>query len=277
VRCRAWLAQRAPLSAAARDLLLGQEEHPRLDVIDGVLVGVMPDLQLDFSRPTDSVGRVRFALGERFFISARRNPLRGIDLARRAVEGGRRFPAAADLLDCIADYFADSIGELSDKLGDELDAIEDRVLHADSGDEAPLLARTRLQVVRIHRQLGQMKNLFHRVEPRLGPHAGVAATIGALAQKFDALDHEIVSLYERARLLQDEAGAKATATTNRRLLTLSILTACLLPPTLVTGFFGMNTKHLPFQEVDGGTWFALLVAGTAAAISYWALRRMRAL
>ena len=83
-------------------------------------------------------------------------------------------------------------------------------------------------------------------------------------------------MHERARLLLDEMAAKMTDITNRRLFTLSILTACLLPPTLVTGFFGMNTKDMPFQNTDGGTWFALLVAFAAGALSYWALRRMRA-
>ncbi len=70
--------------------------------------------------------------------------------------------------------------------------------------------------------------------------------------------------------------AKVSAVTNKRLFTLSILTACLLPPTLVTGFFGMNTKDLPFQNTDGGTWWALVVAFAAAAISFWALRKLRA-
>ena len=70
--------------------------------------------------------------------------------------------------------------------------------------------------------------------------------------------------------------ARMADVTNRRLLTLSILTASLLPPTLVTGFFGMNTKDMPFQNTDGGTWYALLVAFAAGAVTYWALRRMRA-
>jgi zinc transporter len=56
-----------------------------------------------------------------------------------------------------------------------------------------------------------------------------------------------------------------------------ILTACLLPPTLVTGVFGMNTKDLPFQNTDGGTWYALAIAMAAAAVAYWLLRRLRAL
>jgi Mg2+ and Co2+ transporter CorA len=41
-------------------------------------------------------------------------------------------------------------------------------------------------------------------------------------------------------------------------------------------FFGMNTKDMPFQNGDGGTWMASGVAVAASAISYWALRKMRA-
>jgi zinc transporter len=104
----------------------------------------------------------------------------------------------------------------------------------------------------------------------------VALAIRTLAQKLDSIDHEVGSLHERARLLLDEIDAKMTAVTNQRLFTLSILTACLLPPTLVTGFFGMNTKDLPFQNSDGGTWLALGVAAGAAGVSIWALRRMKA-
>ena len=78
-------------------------------------------------------------------------------------------------------------------------------------------------------------------------------------------------------VFSDTAAAKVSALTNKRLFTLSILTACLLPPTLVTGFFGMNTKDMPFQNTDGGTWFALMVAFTAGAVTFWALRRLRAL
>jgi zinc transporter len=84
-------------------------------------------------------------------------------------------------------------------------------------------------------------------------------------------------LHERSRLLLDELDAKMMAVTNRRLFTLSILTACLLPPTLVTGFFGMNTKDMPFQNTEGGTWLAALVVLAAGLTCYWALRRRRVL
>ncbi len=144
-------------------------------------------------------------------------------------------------------------------------------------EERERIGRVRLRAVRVHRQLAQLRNMFHRLEPRLAVHnIAIAAAIRALAQKLDALDHEVGSLHERSRLLLDELDAKMTAVTNRRLFTLSVLTACLLPPTLVTGFFGMNTKDMPFQNSDGGTWMAAMVALGAGIICYWALRRIRA-
>ncbi|MGB8668308.1 MAG: hypothetical protein WCD29_00830, partial [Pseudolabrys sp.] len=68
----------------------------------------------------------------------------------------------------------------------------------------------------------QLRGMFHRLEPRLAAHDTQAA--GAIR----GIDHEVGSLHERARLLLDELDAKMTTVTNRRLFTLSILTACLL-------------------------------------------------
>src|SRR5262249_41053410 len=119
---------------------------------------------------------------------------------------------------------------------------------------------------------------FRRIEPRVAAnHPALSAPLSDLIQKLDALEHDFGSLQDRSRFLQDEVATKMTAITNRRLFTLSILTACLLPPTLVTGFFGMNTKPLPFQQIGGGTWYALGLCVLAAALAYWALRRLQAL
>jgi zinc transporter len=149
-------------------------------------------------------------------------------------------------------------------------------MHDELSDQRLRIGRVRLQAVRVHRQLAQLRGMFHRIEPRMvAEHGAVAQAMRALAQKL-AIDHEVGSLQERARRLLDEVAAKMAETTYRRLFTLSVLTACLLPPTLVTGFFGMNTKDLPWQNTDGGTWMALAVATIASALSYWALRRMRA-
>jgi zinc transporter len=261
----------------AREVLAGPDRHLRLDILGHEIVGVVPDLHQEFAQPGEDLVRLRFVMTDRMPITARQRPVHSIESNRRAIESGKRFPTAISFLDAVIDQFADAIARMAEALGDELDRAEDHVMHEEPDDERQRIGRVRLQAVRVHRQLAQLRGMFHRLEPRLAAHnAPVASAIRTLAQKLDAIDHEVGSLHERARLLLDELGARMTAVTNRRLFTRSVLTACLLPPTLVTGFFGMNTKDMPFQNVEGGTWIAAAVALAAALACYWALRRMRA-
>jgi zinc transporter len=278
-RGRAWVAQHAPVSDIARELLTGPDEHMRLDILGGEVVGVLPDLQQEFARPTEDLVRLRFVMTDRMLITARRRPVHSLELTRRTIDAGRRFPTAISFLDAIVDQFADGISRVAEKIGDQLDEVENRLLRdEDVADERTSLGRIRLQSVRMHRQLAQLRTLFHRLEPRVAAeNRQVARAIRTLAQKLDALDHDVAAQHERARLLLDEVAGMMAAITNRRLFTLSVLTACLLPPTLVTGFFGMNTKDLPFQNTDGGTWYALTVAAIAGVFAIWVLKRLRAL
>jgi len=276
-RCRGWIAQNTRLSDLAREMLLGPQEHLRLDVLGHEIIGVVPDLQREISQHSDAIVRLRFVMTERVLVSARRTPLHSVEITRRAIEAGKRFPSAVSFLGAVIDQFADAVASMAEKLGNELDSIEDRIMDGEIADERQRVGRLRLQTVRVHRQLAQLRGMFHRLEPRMShDNAPVAQAIRALAQKLDAIDHEVASLHDRARFLIDEMGAKMQEITNRRLYTLSILTACFLPPTLVTGFFGMNTKDMLWQNTEGGTVLALIVALAASAFSHWALRRMRA-
>jgi Mg2+ and Co2+ transporter CorA len=90
---------------------------------------------------------------------------------------------------------------------------------------------------------------------------GVAASLG---QRADALARDVANLQDRARALHDEINAILTLETNDRLYVLTVITAVLLPATLVTGYFGMNTKNLPFAESDNGSIYATLVCVVAA-------------
>ena len=278
MRAHEWINRHAPISPDARDVLLGRDEHQRLDIAGNEIMGVLVDIQMEFARDLQETARLRFVITDRLLISVRRRPLRSVELTRQSLEMGQKFPAAISVLDTIIDHFADAIGRWAEHTSDELDLVEDRVLQDEVRDERQRLGQVRRQIVPMHRQLAQLRALFHRLEPRcVGREQTLSTTIRALTQKLDSLDHEVRSIQERSRFLHDEIAAKMTAVTNRRLFTLSMLTACLLPPTLVTGIFGMNTKDLPLQQIEGGTWLAIAFAAAAGGIAYWALARLRAL
>ena len=77
---------------------------------------------------------------------------------------------------------------------------------------------------------------------------------------------------ERSRLLQEELSARVAEQSNRQLYTLSVLTALFLPPTLITGFFGINTKGLPFADSEHGSLIVFLLALGSAVLAYGIIR-----
>ena len=68
--------------------------------------------------------------------------------------------------------------------------------------------------------------------------------------------------------------AKLAERTNRHLYVLSMITALLLPPSLVAGLFGMNLPGLPFAHSTHGLAFALSLGVASSVVVYLALRRM---
>ncbi len=165
-RCHDWLAGSAALSDVARETLLDADEHIRLDIFDEEIAGVLPDLRQEFIQEGDDLVRVHFAISSKLMITARRKPLRAIELTRRALDSGRKFPTPVSLFDAIVDQFADVIGRYSASLGDELDIVENHVLHDEIDDERLRLGRVRLRAIRTRRQLSQIRALFHRMETR---------------------------------------------------------------------------------------------------------------
>lgn len=94
-----------------------------------------------------------------------------------------------------------------------------------------------------------------------------------LSDRLEAVDRDVFALQERARLLHEEIDSKISSETNRHLYILSLMTAFLLPPTLVTGFFGMNTGALPFSE-GSGTNFAGMLIASSMGLAWIVLKRI---
>jgi zinc transporter len=166
---------------------------------------------------------------------------------------------------------------MADKIGSELDTIEERILAGEVKSEIRRdLGKSRRTCVRLHRQLAGLRVLFHRLEQKNTDnlHPEIRLHAGKLAQRLDGLDHDIVELRERSRLLEEEIRFKMEEESNRHLHTLSVVTTLLLPPTLVTGIFGMNTKGLPLTDVESGfLWAAALMIG-ASVLAYLIMRRL---
>jgi zinc transporter len=94
-----------------------------------------------------------------------------------------------------------------------------------------------------------------------------------LSQRLDWLDTEIVSLRDRAHLLQEVVAIKTAEQTNRNLHVLAVVTTILLPATLITGIFGMNVGGLPLAQDTSGFLRTMVILALVSVIVFWLLKR----
>lgn len=281
-RCREWIATQDWLTDEAREILLSHDVHDRIETDEGQLAGLFVDAKLDFDGEDEEMAELRFVLADRILLTGRRRSLRSVENTRIAIERGKLIESPLELLEEIVDRESDYMAKAANDLGREVDVIEDKIMAGYVNDARAETPHVRRRAINLHRQMSRLLVLFRRVEraPATRLPADLRDAAGRIAQRLESIYQEVHSSQDRARLLQDEVSAYLANETNKQLYVLSMLTALFLPATLVTGFFGMNTKGLPFGEDEFGFWYAFGIAAIAAALTYFALlfilRRRRA-
>jgi zinc transporter len=274
-RALQWLGA-ADLPAPARQLLRSKDTYQQMHTSEDSIYGVISDLKRDIGEATEDTGYLRFAMTENLLVSGRHQALCAVDATRRALETGHRIESVAGLIETIVENVADTMERITDRIAGSLDEIEEQVLSDETADLRQRLGRLRGTCVRLHRQLSGLRIVFHRLDRESAAIIKPALRLraGKLAQRLDGLDHSVVELRERSRLLQEELHLKIEEQGNNSLRVLSVLTALLMPPTLVTGIFGMNTKGLPFTDLDSAFLWASLLMVLSSLAAYLLMKRI---
>ena len=96
-----------------------------------------------------------------------------------------------------------------------------------------------------------------------------------VAERMEAVAQDIELVQERTRLLQEEIAGRLNEATNRNLFFLSVITATMLPVTLITGIFGMNVGGLPWLSDPRGVHWVTGIMVMAVVSVLLLLRRRR--
>jgi zinc transporter len=240
------------LPAEVIDLLLGSDPRQRIAIVDQHIAGVVADFERSDMLDPRSMSTWRFCMAPHAFISTRRSPLHTMSRLHDDLRAGRRLPGVLHLFDAIVHGFAAGLSAVSQRLVEQLDAIEDSLLDEQEGGDFAALGAVRRNAVRLNRQTAPLRAILRQInEERPAWFTEDAAEDCAqVAHHVESVAADLVSLQERAHALQDEFNARQTALTNRRLMLLSVMSAVLLPPTLITGIFGMNVDGLPLKDAS---------------------------
>ncbi|WEK48657.1 MAG: CorA family divalent cation transporter [Candidatus Kaistia colombiensis] len=274
---RDWVNGVGWLGQDARRLLLSADDYPALEYDTLSVWGRFSDTLQDPDEDSERTVPMRFVFGPGYLVSGRRHPVRAAALARKKIENGHVVGGPVALFEMMIEQVLRAVAETLRASRAEADSIEDRVLDESLHDESRRLGPLRRTAVKLHRQLSGLRSIlreFAEDEHVDGSHVASRAAAERLLRRIETLDQEVQEVQDRARFLQDEIAAKLATISNRHLYVLSIMTALLMPPTLVTGFFGMNTGGLPFLEGAHGWISASLIGALASGCTLLLLKRL---
>lgn len=263
-RARRFLETMPGIADDARALMLSAEDRIQLHLTEGGAFGILPDIERDFVDQTLGAGRFFFWLDGQHLLTARRHPLRAAEHLRDQVAGGLALASPAQALARLPEHFAALVEARLVSLAAELGRIEDEVL-ADRFSDTKALGALRRELSRYAREFSGLRAAVHRAMS--ARHGGLTNSplleqLPPLLQEVEDFDRDAGALTDRARLIYEEIETRAAATTNRSLAALTVASTLLLPPTLVSGMFGMNLTGIPWGQHPHGFWIvAALIAG----------------
>jgi zinc transporter len=250
------------------------DDRQQIDGFGQAIAGVVADYERCDPPDEKRIVRWNFAMTPYLFVSAQRRPSHALNQVRSDLQSGRRLPDVLGLFHALIHELASAISLVLNDLGAKLNEMEERLLDKkEIGSD--VLGQTRRRLIRVRRQALPLRAvLIHMLNERPYWFDGDAvADCQRVAARMDGLADDLDSLQERARALQDELEAREVEKTNKRLTVLSIVSALLLPPTFITGIFGMNVTGLPFQETAYGLWVACGLMAASMAGMLVVLRR----
>lgn len=250
----------------------------RIEKLDDCLVMVMNDFHQEFGEDQvdGSLGTLWAIVTPKLMISLRNNPLKTTDKLRYDLRSGEINPSSAiEVFHELLDLRAEQLRTLLVHLSAAMDVLEENLLKGKEFPEHESLGRIRIQCSRLRRQFSPELIALHRLLKRL-PYWFSDENKSRLTDDLDLFSYlvqDISSLYDRAKVLQDEQAAHVAEFNAKNLQVLSVMTVIFLPMTLISGIMGMNMEDLP--GLKGSFFEVMVVMSIAGGAVYGALKLKR--
>jgi magnesium transporter len=179
------------------------------------------------------------------------------------------------LLYRVFDSLVDSYLPILDGYSEEIDQIEDLVLDRPTPETLQRIFSTKRSLIEMRRVLTNTRDVaghLQRTETDL-----IQRDLWPFLR--DIYDHVArnMDLVEMQRDLltgtMDIYLSSVANRTNQVMKVLTVLSTIALPSIVISGFYGMNTKGLPWVESPHSTWIAVAAMAVTTAVLLWILKR----
>jgi magnesium transporter len=259
--------------------ILQDYHHPKIDDFKDYVTIVVHGLRGEAEIGRLETSELDMALGRNWIITHRSHPFRSLDETMKVCRSVEGFLARGPhrVAQAIFDSQAGRFVERIDRLDEELSRIEEKLFSRPGPAILQKVFRIKRDLSRLKRIVGPQREVFNR----LGRGEFAVIPAGETILFRDVYDH-IYRVAETVDSLRDLAtGAlesylsAVSHRTGEIIRVLTIISTIILPMNLVTGYYGMNFRHMEELDWAGGQFAALALMAAISSMLLWIFFKKR--
>ena len=277
-QARSWLVNETGIDdATAETLLMPVANRPRVQrIADGLLV-VLRGVNLNpGNEPDDMVGVHMWIDAHKIITLRRRRLMAGTDIRDLLVKGeGPK--NSSDFLSELADRLLQPMTPVIDDLDDAVDRLQGEILTTTSATLRRNLQDIRQEAINFRRYLAPQRDALSRFQTEQTTWLLDLdkAYLREIADRTLRFVEDLDSIRERAAIAQDELNNRLTDQMNRTMYLLTVVAALLLPPSLLTGLFGINVGGMPGVDSSWAFGAIAILIPVLAVVEFAVLRWLK--
>ncbi len=266
------LAQRYTLHPLHVEDCRHRNQRAKIEEGAGYLFMVLKPIELD-DECEMTTGDLDLFLGPDYLITVQEMQCRTVSnrFAQFQAAKDRKQFRADQLFYRIMDELVDTYPPVLDRLNELIDQIEDQVLARPDPRTLQRIFELKRTLMAFRRVLGNTRDVashLQRTESGLihdDMYPFIRDVYDHLARNMDLVEMQRDLLTGAMDIYLSSVANR----TNQVMKVLTVLSTIALPAIVVSGFYGMNTKDLPFAGTAHGTWFAgVLMIGSTVVLLY---------
>lgn len=259
--------------------ILSIGQRPKTDEVDGVLFCLLNMLYFNDETKTVEVEQISMVLGKDFVLSiqeeAERDAFDPLRAKIRLAKSNIRQNGADYLLYCMLDMIVDNYYAVMEKLGEQIEVVEEEVLRTSSKRSLARINQMRKELIVLKRNISPVRELVNGI---------IRSESDLLEDKNtkyfkDVYDHIIQAfdLTENYRdmmtSMQDLYINNVNLRMNEVMKVMAIVTCLLAPATVIGGIFGMNFDIIPYAHQHWGFYVAVISMFVIPLWMLWMFRK----
>ncbi|MFC1619963.1 zinc transporter ZntB [Candidatus Neomarinimicrobiota bacterium] len=272
-----WLRQKSGLDAITCDALTREDVRPRSMLTGSGLLTILRGINLNPGDDPEDMVSVRIYIENNRIITARHRFVRSIDDLRRAIEANEGPGTVGEFLSGLGLRLVDRMSDMIEKKSEEVDELEEAIVHEYSSEIAERLANVRRQIVSLRRHLAPQREALGRI-PSFRIEFLNEEDLNRLREVMDQTMHfieELDSARDRAMVTQEELNNRLSKQLERRMYALSLIAAIFLPLSFLTGLLGINVGGIPGAEKHNGFLFVAIILSVIMGFQLLLFKKMK--